>query len=716
MTGSPPCQCGFPDEQPAGIRKRRRGRSMWGSPIGVGDLQHAVDLADFDDDGVLDVVYATYAYASHGVGVFMGVGDGSFSPGDLYMPGDQTDDAVSGDVDGDGVLDIVTAPRHKPEIGVLLGNGDGTFSVGAPSPIFTGAQDLALGDFDEDGALDVAAVFGVSSGDDVVILFGAGDGTFGQPVFIEVSQSMVQVDAVDLDDDGHVDVLVGAAAHLDGVHVLLGAGDGTFAAPVYHPAGFRPEAFDLVELNGDGLLDLAVANFYSDDISILLGNGDGAVRERGRPPGRLRALSIVAAPSSRRWRRCDSSCFALRRRTEPWSIVAAPSSRTWRLCDSSCFALRRHAGPGASWPRRRRGVGAVATALAWRCVRRTEPWSIVAAPSSRRWRRCDSSCLALRRRTEPWSIVAAPSSRRWRRCDSSCFALRRRTEPWSIVAAPSSRTWRLCDSSCFALRRHAGPGASWPRRRRGVGAVATALASRCVVVPGTEHRRRAIVADLASLPRRRPDLAPLRRSCLALRRRTEPWSIVAARRRGPGVSAQLLLRVASSYRAWSIVPRRRGPCAAAEPPASAVRRRTEPCSIVAAESSRAAPSGCAARRRRCLLGLHRGCASSIVLGSLSAARRSLGADRAATYRCTGQACLRRQGAVLFGAVAQRNLSGRRHRQKPVLHPETCAPTSEGVLLSCLVSRCFLVCYKALADYAAARARGDCSAARAHIFT
>ena len=32
------------------------------------------------------------------------------------------------------------------------------------------------------------------------------------------------------------------------------------------------------DLNGDGDMDLAVANRYSDNVSVLLGNGDGSFR------------------------------------------------------------------------------------------------------------------------------------------------------------------------------------------------------------------------------------------------------------------------------------------------------------------------------------------------------------------------------------------------------------------------------------------------------
>src|SRR3990172_7196788 len=43
--------------------------------------------------------------------------------------------------------------------------------------------------------------------------------------------------------------------------------------------GIEPEGVAAADFNGDGKIDLATANNQSTDISILLGNGDGAFSE-----------------------------------------------------------------------------------------------------------------------------------------------------------------------------------------------------------------------------------------------------------------------------------------------------------------------------------------------------------------------------------------------------------------------------------------------------
>ena len=49
----------------------------------------------------------------------------------------------------------------------------------------------------------------------------------------------------------------------------------TFSAPVAYAAGTTPTAVVTADFNRDGRLDLAVSNFNSSDVSILLANGDG---------------------------------------------------------------------------------------------------------------------------------------------------------------------------------------------------------------------------------------------------------------------------------------------------------------------------------------------------------------------------------------------------------------------------------------------------------
>jgi len=81
---------------------------------------------------------------------------------------------------------------------------------------------------------------------DVRVDYGAGD--YPYSVF-----------AVDLDGDGDNDLTV-ANRESDNVSVLLNNGDGTFQAAVNYGAGDQPYSVFAVDLDGDGDNDLAVAN------------------------------------------------------------------------------------------------------------------------------------------------------------------------------------------------------------------------------------------------------------------------------------------------------------------------------------------------------------------------------------------------------------------------------------------------------------------------
>jgi FG-GAP-like repeat len=58
----------------------------------------------------------------------------------------------------------------------------------------------------------------------------------------------------------------------DAVSILLGKGDGTFKDPVSFGVDRAPVSVAVGDFNVDGLLDLAVANFRSEDISVLINN------------------------------------------------------------------------------------------------------------------------------------------------------------------------------------------------------------------------------------------------------------------------------------------------------------------------------------------------------------------------------------------------------------------------------------------------------------
>jgi hypothetical protein len=102
-------------------------------------------------------------------------------------------------------------------------------------------------------------------GEDPHLVEGSGGGSSGAAA----SSSPMSVAAADLNGDGVPDLAV-ANYGSDNVSVLMNQGDGTFAAAVNYSTGSGARSVAAADLNGDGWPDLAVANYGSGDVSVLL--------------------------------------------------------------------------------------------------------------------------------------------------------------------------------------------------------------------------------------------------------------------------------------------------------------------------------------------------------------------------------------------------------------------------------------------------------------
>ncbi|GEM_PF-6229553 len=92
---------------------------------------------------------------------------------------------------------------------------------------------------------------------------------------ISTANNPYSVNAAYLDADAHLDLLI-ANYNSDNVYVMPGNGDGTFGTTSSFAVGNGPVmAIATGEYNGDNIPDIATANWYAGTFSILLGNGDG---------------------------------------------------------------------------------------------------------------------------------------------------------------------------------------------------------------------------------------------------------------------------------------------------------------------------------------------------------------------------------------------------------------------------------------------------------
>ena len=98
--------------------------------------------------------------------------------------------------------------------------------------------------------------------------------TFAPPKTFGVGSNPLSVAVGDFNSDGNADVVI-ANFGSDDVSVLMGNGRGYFAAKKTFFAGTSPWSVSVTDVNGDGNADVVTANRDSSNISVLMGDGRG---------------------------------------------------------------------------------------------------------------------------------------------------------------------------------------------------------------------------------------------------------------------------------------------------------------------------------------------------------------------------------------------------------------------------------------------------------
>jgi flagellin-like hook-associated protein FlgL len=235
----------------------------------------SLEAGDVNGDGINDIVTLPRNVGSS-FNIFIGNGDGTFkNPYSYVLPPFDTQSIGFElyDTNGDTFVDIVYAQPIRG-VSVLMGNSNGIFYEGGTYG-GGGAFDLERADVNGDGVQDI-----IASNNGAHIFLGNSNGTFSAGVSYQVATTSEHFAVADFNSDGFIDIAT-SERFFSGTYITYGNGDGTFKARV---SVFTPPAIDITvegDFNGDGLMDLALgydSSSLNPAVYIAIGNGDGTFK------------------------------------------------------------------------------------------------------------------------------------------------------------------------------------------------------------------------------------------------------------------------------------------------------------------------------------------------------------------------------------------------------------------------------------------------------
>jgi FG-GAP-like repeat len=276
----------------------------------------AIAATDLNGDGRLDLVvmhniecFVAPCTSARSITILLGNGNGTFqTPSEVNVGTGPCSMAVV-DLNRDGIKDVAIGGGNT-ELSVLIGVGNGTFvqqpvvTLVAGGDPFSASNDVGVGDLNRDGILDLVVPLGNGHGN--VILIGNGNGTFqvGSRIQIDETSAPWHVAVADYNRDGFLDI---ARTMGDGtfglLQILRGNGDGTFQAPDRYvvPPPSRGGGMILAgDWNADAKPDIAFVEggAGAPTTDVLTNTTGGAPPPSPTPPPALGVASLSLNPAT----------------------------------------------------------------------------------------------------------------------------------------------------------------------------------------------------------------------------------------------------------------------------------------------------------------------------------------------------------------------------------------------------------------------------------
>ncbi|WP_052338626.1 FG-GAP-like repeat-containing protein [Planktothrix prolifica] len=251
----------------------------------TGSTPRSVSIGDFNGDGKLDLAVANYTNSNNASILLNTTATGAttptFNPKVDFTTGSGSTSVSIGDFNSDNKPDLAVSNQNGASVSILLNTTTNattpTFATKVDFTVGSQATSVSIGDFNGDGKLDLATANTNSSTVSILLnttANGATTPTFAPKVDFSTGFNPQSVSIGDINGDGKPDLAVANSLSAT-VSILLnttanGATTPTFATKVDFTTGSRPLSVSIGDLNGDGKPDLAVANYSSSTVSILL--------------------------------------------------------------------------------------------------------------------------------------------------------------------------------------------------------------------------------------------------------------------------------------------------------------------------------------------------------------------------------------------------------------------------------------------------------------
>ena len=252
-----------------------------------GGAPHDICYGDFNGDGKMDLATANFGSGDTSVFINMssGPGDISFAEQVRFNAGRYSRGVTAGDFDGDGKTDLAVANYYTDDVSVLLNTStlnETTFADKIDFNSGNGSTDVTIGDFNGDGKTDLAVSNSSRRRSNKVSILLNDSSSPGHISFepkrdFSTARGPYGICFGDFDGDGQTDLATANTA-ADSISVIRNTSSGSnlsFDDHITYSTGDYPFGICAGDFDGNGRTDLAVANYYSDNISLFLNTSPG---------------------------------------------------------------------------------------------------------------------------------------------------------------------------------------------------------------------------------------------------------------------------------------------------------------------------------------------------------------------------------------------------------------------------------------------------------